>query len=548
MRLASRTLEALPIAVAVIDRKLMLRYWNLHAANLLNLPPPMRDDAPSLVDALRAGGRMSQRQVGRIVSYCEATIEEAASVPATWLRISLGRQQRVILKLYPLGGDQWIIGFEEPHPIGAALASGADAMIDPLTGLCNRRHFSETLHDVLSSADAGNRHAVLLIDLDRFQMVNETLGRAIGDSLLVLVAQRLQRETRDDDVVARLGGDEFAILQPNGERAEALARRILEMLARPFMLEGHVVNIGACIGIALFPEHGGSAEALLKHAEVALFASKTAGRQNWRMFQPELVRRTSSRRGLETDLRNALPLGEFSVAYHPQCDAVTRRLSGFSVGPRWTNPARGSVPPEVFVPLAEEIGCITDLREWLLKRACADAARWQVSLSICVGLSAVQLNEPDRVLKTVRAALAASGLAPARLELEFPGNALAAREGPVIALMGELHKLGVTLGISGFAAGWGALRHLRTFPFDHVRIDRLLVAALRTDSETAALVRAVTALAADLGMISLADGVDAADQVAVLAEHGCKLLEGALVGDEMDAPGVMSLLRRSAAA
>jgi diguanylate cyclase (GGDEF)-like protein len=543
MRLANRALEHLPVAVTVIDSTLAMHYWNLHAASLLNLPPMMQDDTPGLADALRGGDRLSLRQVSRILAFCDAGIDAHSPVPQSCLRISLSRQHRLVVKLHAIGGDRWILGFEEPHPLGQAFRAGDDAMVDSLTGLSNRRHFNECLLEKLPENGSEGRVAVLLIDLDRFQAVNDTLGRAVGDALLSLVAQRLKRETRDEDVVARLGGDAFAILQPDAEAPEALARRVVEMIASPFLVEGQVVNMGASVGIARAPDHGSLVDQLVKHADIALYAAKAAGGQTWRMFGSELAHRATMRRGLETDLRNAMALGELWLAYRPQCESATRRMTGFSVSPRWTNPGRGAVPGSVFLPLAEEIGCLTDLREWVLKAACADAARWPVPLRVSAAVSAPQLDDPDRLFETVRGALAASGLAPQRLEIDLDGTALMACQGPVVELIHRLHGLGIGVAMTGFGAGWSSLRQLRAFAFDRVKVDPSLVAALHSDPETVAMVRAIATLAGDLGMAVLAEGVETAEQAAILVEQGCTVLEGSLVGDASDAIGVAGLLR-----
>ena len=548
MRLANRALELLPVAVAVIDRNLSMHYWNLHAASLLNLPPMMLEDRPGLADALGGGGRLSPRQVSRVLAFCDAGIEAMGQAPQSWLRISLSRQHRLVVKLHAIGGDRWILGFEEPHPLGSAFRGEADAMVDPLTGLSNRRHFNETLRDRLRETGDEGPVAVLLVDIDRFQTINDTLGRAVGDALLSLVAQRLQRETRDEDMVARLGGDEFAILQLNADYAEALVRRVVELISRPFLVEGHVVNLAASVGFACAPAHGNSPDLLMKHADIALYAAKAAGGQTWRMFGSALANKAIARRGLETDLRNAMALGELWLAYQPQYDAATRLVTGFTVSPRWTNPARGIVADSLFLPLAEEIGRVTDIREWVLKTACADAARWPAPQRISAAISAPQLADTNRLLETVRGVLAASGLAPQRLEIDLHSTALMAREGSVVDLIDRLHGLGISIAMTGFGAGWSSLRQLRAFDFDRVKIDGSLVAALQSDPETIAMVRAITTLARDLGMAVVAEGVETREQAAVLAELGCTVLEGCFFGDALDATAVADHLRGSVGA
>ena len=531
-RLASRALDHLPLAVAVIDRAQRLLHWNLAAAGLLNLPPMMQHDTPPLADGLRDGGRLTARQVARITAFCGVAI--VGKDPQSWLRLSFNRQHRITVRITSMGNDRWIIGFEEMHPPGRALGDGSDAMIDPLTGLSNRRHFMEALQELEVAAEAPARHAILLLDLDRFQSINDRLGRAVGDALLAVVAQRLRRETRDEDVVARLGGDEFVILQPNGEGAEALADRVLQIASRPFMIEGHVVNIGASVGIARASGPGEPAETLIQHAGLALYMAKASDRQTWRVYDPTLAHRAATRQGLERDLRHALALGEFSLLFLPQCDLATREAVGFSATVRWNHPTRGHVSPGVFLPLAEEIACAAALHEWMLKTACAVAARWPAPLRLSVAVATQHLDQADALYELVRGAIAASGLPPTRLDLMLYGPALMAREQAATDLMQRLHELGVGLTMVGFSAGWGTLRQMRAFPFDRVRIDHGLIKALRTDAETAAMVRAITTLAADLGISAIAEGATTPEQVGMLAEQGCTMLEGGMAGPAID--------------
>jgi diguanylate cyclase (GGDEF)-like protein len=539
-RLASRALDHLPLAVAVIDRTQRLLYWNVAAAGLLNLPSMMQSDTPPLADGLRDGGRVTSRQISRITAFCDVAI--AGKDSQSWLRLSFSRQHRITVRVTPMGGDRWIVGFEELHSLGRALGEGTDAMIDPLTGLSNRRHFMEALQEFEVAAESPSRHAILLFDLDRFQAINDRLGRAVGDALLAVVAQRLRRETRDEDVVARLGGDEFVILQPHGEGAEALADRVLQIASRPFMIEGHIVNIGASVGIARASAVRETPDVLIQHAGLALYMAKTSGRQTWRLYEPSLAHRAAARQGLERDLRSALALGEFSLLCQPQCDLATRQPVGFCAALRWNHPARGDVARSVFLPLAEEIACAGALHEWLLTTACAAAARWAAPLNISVAVATQQLDDPAGLCEVVRAALAASGLPASRLDIVLNGPALMAREQSATELMQRLHEMGVRLTMVGFGAGWGTLRQMRAFPFDRVKIDNGLIRALRTDAETAAMVRAITTLAADLGMASIAEGASTPEQVAILAAQGCVMLEGGVAGPALHLDAVGAFL------
>jgi diguanylate cyclase (GGDEF)-like protein len=545
LRLAARVLDHLPSAVAVLDRHLRLQYWNLHAAGLFNLPPMMQVDAPDLSDALQAGGRLTARQIERITDFCAGVIDASAHPdPTAWLRVSLGRQHRIAFKLHSLGGGRWILGIEELHPASPHIQAGGDAMIDALTGLSNRRHFNEVLENIVRAADPGTTHAVVLLDLDRFKTINDTLGHPVGDALLCLVAQRLRRETRDEDLVAHLGGDEFAILQPNGEQAETLAARIVDIMSHPFLVEGHVANIGASVGIARYPDHGDTADTLMSHADLALYGAKAGGRSTWRLFDAGMAERALRQRELENDLRGALASGELSLAYQPQFNVRTRRITGFEALLRWTHPTRGQVPPLVFIPIAEDIGCIQELGDWVLTTACAQAASWPEPLSIAVNVSPRQLANGEHLFKTVQTALHTAGLPASRLELELTESCMIAPRTNVLDALHRLRALGVRIAMDDFGTGYSSLSQLRAFPFDKIKIDRSFVATLGSDAEAAAVIKAITTLGTGLGMTTIAEGVETAEQAERVAADGCSDIQGYLISRPVPATGIDALLKQ----
>ncbi|WP_428485784.1 putative bifunctional diguanylate cyclase/phosphodiesterase [Rhodopila sp.] len=547
--LAAMALDHLPLAVAVLDRGLRLHYWNRHAADLLGVPSMMEAEAPELADVLRTAGRVTPRQLERITEFCGNIIAGMdRAEPKAWLRVALGRHHRIMFKLHGLGGDRWLLGIEEIAPAAQIAEAGGDAMLDALTSLSNRRHFNDTLRDVVRDGDPDTRRAVLMIDLDRFKTVNDTLGHPVGDALLCLVAQRLRRETRDDDLVARLGGDEFVILQPNGEAAEALAVRVVDILSRPFLVEGHVVNIGASVGIVRYPEHGTTAEDLMRHADLALYDAKSAGRLTWRVFNPAMAEQARLRRELETDLRKALTLGEFSLAYQPQFNVRGQCLTGFEALLRWNHPTRGAVPPGVFIPVAEDIGCIQGLGEWVLKMACQEAARWPVHLSVAVNVSPRQLGDSERLFNAVQSALYASGLPPARLEIEITESAIMTQEAPVLDLLHRLRGLGIRIAMDDFGTGYSSLSQLRAFPFDKIKIDRSFVSTLGADAEADTVIRAITTLGAGLGMTTIAEGVETKEQAALVVADGCTDIQGYLISRPVPATEIDGLMARYTAA
>jgi diguanylate cyclase (GGDEF)-like protein len=334
--------------------------------------------------------------------------------------------------------------------------AGQLAAHDALTSLTNRAALNERLSVLLareSGLDAAL--AVLCIDLDRFKAVNDTLGHPIGDALLKKVAERLRSAVKPGDVVARLGGDEFAIVQVDVEQpqgAEALAARLVDLLGRSYILEGHMVNIGASVGVALAPADGSDPDTLLKRADLALYCAKADGRGMFRRFASEMDAGLQARRSLEIDLRRALALREFELVYQPQVHLASNEIVGFEALLRWRTPTRGVVPPLDFIPLSEEIGLIVPIGEWVLRTACHEAASWPKSVSVAVNLSPVQFRS-GRLVKTVVSALASSGLEPTRLELEITEGALLENTESVIQSLQALKALGVRISMDDFGTG-----------------------------------------------------------------------------------------------
>ena len=373
-RLTNAVLSHLPLGVAVVDPDVRLVFWNEQAGCLFGVPPIMAAEMP-LLDQVLAGVRnLTPKQRDQITAFAATHIAAGdRTEPDSFLRISLGRDQRVVIQMHGIGHHRWMLILDDGKMTLAgdrrtSAAGGGDAFLDPLTGLGNRRHFNQALHELVDNGSADAHHALLMIDLDRFKPINDTLGHAVGDALLCLVAGRLRHETRADDLLVRLGGDEFVILVPNSDRAEPLAKRLVDILSRPFLVEGHVANIGASVGIARFPEHGISADALMRHADLAMYDAKSAGGRTWRLFQPMMAADALARRELETDLRKALAMGELSLAYQAQFNVQTQKLTGFEALLRWDHPTRGRIPPDVFIPVAEELGCIQALANGFCER------------------------------------------------------------------------------------------------------------------------------------------------------------------------------------
>jgi diguanylate cyclase (GGDEF)-like protein/PAS domain S-box-containing protein len=332
------------------------------------------------------------------------------------------------------------------------------AQHDLLTGLANRALFSEKLDDAAKRLQRhGTTFTVLMLDLDKFKNVNDTLGHPAGDQLLVEVAQRLRSSLRDTDVLARLGGDEFAIIQENeknqSEGAIALALRIIGLIERPFDLGGHRVGVGTSIGIAFAPEHGTDAEVLLKKADLALYAAKSGGRNDFRVFRPELTEAADIQRSMESDLRDAISRNEFELHYQPMIDVKTRRICGVEAFVRWHHPSRGLLAPDQFLPLAKSTGLMLPLGEWILQQACLDAAAWPPAIRIAVNVSAAQFSKGN-LFDIILCALVDSGLAPERLELEFADTSLLEKnQAAHLLTIRQLKNLGVSIVLDNCGAG-----------------------------------------------------------------------------------------------
>lgn len=411
---------------------------------------------------------------------------------------------------------------------------------DELTGLANRR----TFRDCLAAALENGAPAVVMVDLDRFKPVNDSLGHPVGDALLCIVAQRLRSAVREEDVVARLGGDEFAVLLRVGATAERLAERIVDLLGRPYLVDGHLVTISASVGVAAGPRDGADATTLIRNADLALLDAKGAGRRTVRVFRTALCERAQARVAMEAELRRAIALRQLEVHYQPQVNLGSGRLVGFEALVRWRHPERGLVPPGEFIPLAEEIGYIVPLGEWVLRAACQEAAGWEGDLTVAVNVSALQLEDGARLLRAVAAALEATGLPGARLEIEITESALARNEGHAAQVLHALRALGVRVSMDDFGNGYSSLSQLRSFPFDKLKLDRSFVANLSESEEAAALVRAIASLGASLGMTTTAEGVETDEQAGLIRANGYTDMQGYLISRPVQAGDVPALIRR----
>jgi len=475
----------------------------------------------------------------------------AAGKSATYVaELSDGRA--VSINFRPTDEQGWLATFEDITERRAADARIVHmAHHDGLTGLPNRVLFLSRLEQAVSRSLRGEGCAVLCLDLDHFKAVNDTLGHPAGDGLLRAVTARLLADVRETDTVARLGGDEFAIVQSQVETPEevlALGERLIERLGAPYLIDGHQIVIGASIGIAMAPADGRDPVELLKHADLALYLAKTEGRGRYRCFEPEMDARMQARRALETDMREALRLGQFEIFYQPLLTLSDNKVSGFEALVRWRHPERGLVPPGDFIPLAEEIGLILPIGDWVLRRACHDAAGWPAAAKVAVNLSPAQFAKRNLV-EDVADALADAGLAPERLELEITETVMLEDTEQTLAVLHRLRALGVRIAMDDFGTGYSSLSYLRRFPFDKVKIDRSFIQGLGESSgDSEAIVGAVTELCRTLGMATVAEGVETEAQLDSLRRGHCSEVQGYLFSRPQPASEVPAMLRRLNAA
>ena len=486
----------------------------------------------------------------RFRNWLEGAMAGTSAEHLAPLRVELPPQRTLELKLSRIGEACWAISIEE---LSAAPHKGMFAVLfqDRLTGAANRALFEHKLDVALQALHSGVEDSVtvLFLDLDRFKAVNDTLGHGVGDALLGLVGERLRAGLRDSDVLARLGGDEFAILLRQGidqQRISELANRLIDLVRRPYLVNGHVINIGASIGAACAPEDGRSRDQLLRSADLALYHSKSAGRGVFHFFAASMEERAQQRRAMELDLRKALVLKQFELHYQPQIDVEKQTVIGLEGLLRWRHPQRGMLLPAEFLPFAEEIGLAIPIGNWVLRTACKDAMSLPDSMTVAVNVSPVQFESAEFAFSAA-SALKAANLPGHRLEIEVTEEILLRDGENVRATLESLRQMGVRVAMDSFGTGLASLSQVVNFPFHKIKIDRSLIGGTENDAKSRAILRAVSALGQSLGIATLAEGVETPEHLAHVRAEGCHSVQGFYYSRAVPATELLAVLEGFAA-
>jgi len=438
----------------------------------------------------------------------------------------------------PMPGGGWVATHEDiTEQRQSEIKIEYMAHHDSLTDLPNRVLLNDRLEQTLGRVQHGDMVAVHHLDLDQFKAVNDTFGHPCGDKLLRIVAERLRGLVGETDIIARTGGDEFVIVQgtiADPAEATSLAQRVIDAVSEPYDIDGQQAVIGVSIGISVGPGDGSDSDKLLRNADLALYRAKSDGRGTFRFFEPAMDLQMQTRRVMEQDLRRALPAGEFELHYQPVVNLASNEISGLEALIRWNHPTKGLISPATFIPLAEEIGFIVPLGEWVIRQACATAAQWPEDLHVAVNISAIQFRSPG-LMQVIVGALAASGLSPTRLEIEITETVLLHNKEATLAVLHQLRALGIRIAMDDFGTGYSSLTYLQSFPFDKIKIDRSFVKNITEESSSLNIVRAVAALANGMGMTATAEGVETAEQLRSIASEGCTEMQGFLFSKPLPA-------------
>ncbi len=539
-------LDNMSQGLCLFDQNNRLVVVNARYSELFRLPPHEVKLGMSIEELIALRVRYGNHEGADLAALIhEKRVRIAMREPTLFtMALTGGRVLAASLRPAPNGG--WAATFEDITDRRAAEEQVTFmAWHDALTRLPNRTLFAQRMETAITGLSSGQCFAVLCLDLDKFKEVNDTLGHDIGDQLLTAFSARLRGCVGPSDTIARFGGDEFAVIQAGvftREKSTALARSIIAASSKPYDLDGRRAEIGVSIGIALAPGDGNTGDALIRNADMALYRAKADGRSTWRYFESEMDARIRARRALGNDLREALSRGEFKLLYQPSYDLRTEQVTCFEALIRWQHPTRGMVPPSEFIPIAEELGFIVPLGEWVLRNACAEAAQWPAHVSVAVNVSSAQLRASDLV-RSVMDALADSGLPARRLSLEITETVLLSQSPSNLAILRKLRQEGVRISLDDFGTGYSSLSYLGSFPIDQIKIDQSFVRNL-SEAGTGAIVRAIIGLATSLSMVVVAEGVESYEQLQWLRRERCDCVQGYLLAEALPDAEVAEASRR----
>ncbi|HEX4296611.1 MAG TPA: EAL domain-containing protein [Devosia sp.] len=544
-RRMAEALDSTGQAISIYDQNQQLVFCNERFLALYRLPRRLGRRGTGF-EAILRGRVTANSHIGTdIERYVIDRVRLAEHQFASTEVNTLNSGEVIAVTHQPLAGGGWISTHKDVTEFNRLQEELAHrAYHDALTGLPNRHMLQERLAQNVATADGLGSFALLLIDLDGFKAINDTLGHAAGDQALREIGRRLEIATGSAGMAARMGGDEFAVIMDVGSvarDAHQLAIRAVEAGKEPFVIDGQRTDVGLSVGIAVAPGDGDTPDALLKNADLALYAAKKDRRGSYRFFEPAMDKALRDRRQLERDLGVALGRGEFELYYQPILNLKTQAFSGFEALLRWRHPELGLVSPARFVPVAEETGMIVPIGEWVLREAIAEAASWPSPLRVAINVSSVQFQRGN-VVATIMNALGSAGLAPGRVEIEITESVFFENSASNLDALRQLHALGLKIALDDFGTGFSAMSYLLSYPFDKIKIDGTFVRAIDNAAGALAIVRAIAEIGHGMGITTTAEGVETAEQLRNVHAAGYSEAQGFLVARPMPASQVRQML------
>jgi len=537
-------LDTTGYAISIFDSNRKLVYCNAQFLTLYHLPRRLGRPGTAFEEVVRGRIEANSYVGDDPVGYFESRTR-GVDRAQVWLDVHrLNTGEMVSVNHQPLPDGGWVATHKDITEFARLQDELAHrAYHDALTGLPNRHQLQQRLSECVQQADGLGSFALLLIDLDGFKSINDTMGHAAGDAVLKEVARRLETAAGSGGMAARMGGDEFAVVMDVGavaRDAHVLAVSLTELGRVPFVIDGQDVNIAFSVGVAVAPGDGVTPDDLLKNADLALYAAKAERRGSYRFFEPAMDKALRDRRKLERDLATALERGEFELHYQPILNLKRQAFSGFEALLRWRHPEEGLISPARFVPVAEETGLIIPIGEWVLREAIAEAATWPAGLRVAINVSSVQFQRGN-VVATIMNALGSSSLAPERVEIEITESVFFENSAANLDALRQLHALGLKIALDDFGTGFSALSYLLKYPFDKIKIDGGFVRAIDNAAGAQTIVRAIAEIGHGMGIVTTAEGVEPAAQLRNVHAAGYTEAQGYLIAKPLPADQVRKL-------